>query len=63
MVNELGARSVKHRVSVALHCRGNVLEVLHETAITLGDDGWSPGDPEQEVAVPISGLRRFTENI
>jgi hypothetical protein len=61
MVSELAARSVKHRVSVALHCRGNVLEVLRETAITLGDDCWPPGDSEQEVAVVISGLRRLTE--
>jgi len=47
---------------VALHCHGNVLEVLRETAITLGDDGWPPGDPEQEGAVVISGLRRLVEN-
>ena len=62
MVSELGARSMKHRLSVALGCRGNILEVLRETAITLGDDGWPPGDPAREGAVMVSGLRRWTEN-
>ena len=56
MISERGARSMMHRLSVALHCRGNVLDVLRETAITLGDGGWPPGDPEQKVAMLIGGL-------
>jgi len=53
---------MNRRLSVALQCRGNVLQVLRETAITLGDHGWPPGDPEQEGAVMISGLRHLSEN-
>jgi len=63
MVSEMGARSMKHRLSTALHCRGNVLEVLRKTAINLGDDDWLPGDPEKEVAMMNSGLRSLTENL
>jgi len=55
MVSELEGRSTKHPLSVALHCRRIVVEVLRETTIVLGDDGWPPGDPEQEAAVMSVG--------
>ena len=55
MVSELEGRSMKHPLSASLHCSRIVVEVLRETTIILSDDGWLPGDPEQEVALTSVG--------